>query len=60
MASILKLAKSYPFTFGLVYSGMKTCGCDLLVQKASKLQLTFAMHDARFPLFSTTSCYMAF
>lgn len=33
MASILKLAKSYPFTFGLIYSGVKTCGCDLLVQK---------------------------
>ncbi|GAX83203.1 hypothetical protein CEUSTIGMA_g10629.t1 [Chlamydomonas eustigma] len=33
MASILRLAKSYPFTFGMVYSGLKTCGCDLLVQK---------------------------
>ena len=35
MAAILRLAKAYPFTFGLVYSGVKTCGCDLMVQKVS-------------------------
>ncbi len=33
MAAILRLAKAYPITFGLVYSGVKTCACDLLVQK---------------------------
>jgi glycine cleavage system regulatory protein len=33
MAAILRLAKGSPFAFGLVYSGVKTCACDLMVQK---------------------------
>ncbi|EOD33317.1 hypothetical protein EMIHUDRAFT_111890 [Emiliania huxleyi CCMP1516] len=33
MSAILRLAKTYPFRFGLGYSLMKTSGCDLMVQK---------------------------
>ena len=35
MAALLRLAKSHPFAFGMAYSGIKTCGCDLMVQKVS-------------------------
>ena len=30
---LLRLAKSYPFRFGMAYSLFKTSGCDLMVQK---------------------------
>ena len=30
---LLRLARTYPFRFGMVYSLFKTSGCDLLVQK---------------------------
>lgn len=33
MAAIMRFAKANPFAFGLGYSGVKTCLCDLLVQK---------------------------
>ncbi|KAG8470809.1 hypothetical protein KFE25_009230 [Diacronema lutheri] len=33
MAGILRLAKTSPFAFGFVYSGLKTSFCDLMVQK---------------------------
>jgi glycine cleavage system regulatory protein len=33
MAAILRIAKASPFAFGLVYSGVKTGSCDLMVQK---------------------------
>ena len=36
MAIILNVAKRFPFAFGLVYSGVKTQACDLLVQKVRR------------------------
>ena len=32
-STILRVAKNYPFRFGMAFSLFKTAGCDLLVQK---------------------------
>ena len=33
IGSILRIAKTHPFKFGMGYSLLKTAGCDLMVQK---------------------------